>query len=67
VLEASTAAGTVWRLVSAGGRGYGSAGPSAQHFGLGGAASVDLKITWPDGEISEIEALASNRRIRVVR
>ena len=43
-----------------GGSGYMSMNPKRQHVGLGRAMSVDLRITWPDGEVQTIESLPAN-------
>jgi hypothetical protein len=44
-----------------GGSGYLSMNPKEQHFGLGGAASVKVQITWPNGEELLLEDVAANR------
>jgi hypothetical protein len=44
-----------------GGSGYMSMNPKQLHFGLDSAASVHLKITWPNGEQQELESVAANR------
>lgn len=38
-----------------------------QHFGLGEAASVSLRVTWPDGVVSDWVNLATNRRYQLTR
>jgi hypothetical protein len=35
--------------------------PKQQHFGLGGSASVDVRITWPGGQEQLLEDLAGNQ------
>ncbi len=56
---------TYWReLTVGGGHGGGQAGP--QHFGLGAAESAEVRVHWPDGEVSEWRALdAVNRHLWV--
>jgi hypothetical protein len=44
-----------------GGSGYLSMRPKQQHFGLGGSASVDVRITWPGGQEQLLEDLAGNQ------
>ena len=42
-----------------GGSGYLSQNPREQHFGLGQAATVDLTIYWPGGEVQHVQELAA--------
>ncbi len=44
-----------------GGSGYLSMNARRIHFGLGAAESADLTIRWPNGEVQEVEDLASGR------
>jgi len=44
-----------------GGSGYLSMNPKQQHIGLGSAESVDLQITWPSGEVEEIQGLQADQ------
>jgi hypothetical protein len=69
VLEARVAGrdAPMTRYVLGGGIGLGSDVPAEQHFGLGEATSVDLTITWPDGERTEVPGLQANRRMRIRR
>ena len=53
--------------VLAGGEGYGSSRPFAQHFGLSKHETASVEITWPDGAISTLEGQATGRRIGVHR
>ena len=48
-----------------GGSGYLSMNPKQQHFGLGRADSVDVRITWPNGEAQILRGLAANRAYTV--
>lgn len=50
----------IWRAIQ-GGTGYLSHHPKVQHFGLGSEQTVDLKIVWPNGEISEHRGLEANQ------
>ncbi len=36
-------------------------GPLRQHFGLGAAAVVNLRVDWPSGAVSEFAAVAANQ------
>ncbi len=45
-----------------GGSGYLSMNPKEQHFGLGLAQTVDLRILWPNGKEQLLKELAANRR-----
>ena len=54
------------RVVTAG-SGYLSGSSLRQHFGLGGADSVDeVEISWPSGLRSQLRGLSANRAYRVV-
>ncbi|QPH56231.1 CRTAC1 family protein [Pontivivens ytuae] len=47
---------TYWREITVGGgHGGGQAGP--QHFGLGVAEGAEVRVHWPDGEVSEWRVL----------
>jgi hypothetical protein len=48
-----------------GGHAGGDAGP--QHFGLGEAASVDVRALWPDGAVSDWLTVAVDRRLELWR
>jgi hypothetical protein len=48
-----------------GGSGYLSMNPKQQHFGLGGADSADVRITWPNGEVQILRGVAANRAYTV--
>jgi len=37
------------------------------HFGVGSAASVELRVTWPDGDIGPWHIVAANQRVLVER
>lgn len=37
------------------------------HFGIGTAAAVEVRITWPDGEIGPWQTLAANQRVLIER
>jgi len=53
-----------WREVRGGG-GYLSIEPKTQHMGLGKEQTVDLTITWPNGEISKFENVKGNKNYLV--
>lgn len=40
------------RVLRAGGAGYGVSAPAEAHFGLGAHPTVDVEVTWPDGEVT---------------
>ena len=48
------------------GSGLGGNNQLALHFGLGGAAAADLRVTWSNGLSCEIKALPANQRLRLV-
>ncbi len=43
------------------GSGFLSMNPKQQHFGLGMADTVDVLITWPNGEAQHLEGVSANR------
>jgi hypothetical protein len=48
-----------------GGSGYLSFEPTEQHFGVGGFATADARITWPNGDVQHLVGLAANRSYEV--
>jgi hypothetical protein len=38
-----------------------------QHFGLGGAQSVSLRVTWPDGTVSDWVEVSADQIVRATR
>ncbi len=46
--------------------GYLSGQSRLLHFGLGGAAKVDVTVLWPSGEKTSLHALKVNQRLRSV-
>ena len=58
------AAGRVWIQEVQAMRGYGQR-PPWPHFGVGGASEVRLRVRWPDGAVSEGEAMPLRRVVRV--
>jgi len=44
-----------------GGSGFLSMNPTQQHFGLGKATTVDMKIIWPNGDRQEVTNLRCNQ------
>ncbi len=63
-IEAQT---TRWsrELTIGGGHASGSAAP--EHFGLGTAKRVKVRVIWPDGEQSQWIELETNQRTTIVR
>ncbi len=51
LIEARTSDGTQVRTVG-GTNNYASHDPLEAHFGLGAATTVDIRVVWPDGEVS---------------
>jgi hypothetical protein len=47
------------------GGGHGSGDASPLHFGLGEASKVDLRVTWPDGTVSDWTAVAPGHVLRL--
>nr|WP_170537860.1 CRTAC1 family protein [Ruegeria arenilitoris] len=65
-VEVRTAAGIQTREITiGGGHASGMAGP--QHFGLGDAKTVDIRVVWPGGDRSDWETYDTNRIIRLRR
>ena len=55
-------------VIRSGGTSYASAGPPEVHLGLGKAAWVDeLRVTWPDGEVSVLVDIASDQHVVLTR
>ncbi|HUG48367.1 MAG TPA: CRTAC1 family protein [Candidatus Limnocylindria bacterium] len=52
-------------VVVGGGHAGGQAGPL--HFGLGGAASAEVRVIWPDGTHGEWQGVEANQRLEVRR
>ena len=52
-------------LTSGGGHASGTLGPV--HFGLGGAESAEIRVTWPDHQVSDWTAAPVDRRLRIDR
>jgi hypothetical protein len=44
-----------------GGSGYLSMDPKQQHFGVGHASQVDIRITWPNGDVEKLEGVRTNQ------
>lgn len=51
----------VWREIRST-DGYMSVHPKEQHFGLGNATHVDVKVVWPNGKTQQFKQLAANKR-----
>tara|TARA_R110000737_G_scaffold332699_1_gene349761 strand:- start:4015 stop:7137 length:3123 start_codon:yes stop_codon:yes gene_type:complete len=52
----------VWREIRST-DGYMSVHPKEQHFGVGNAKLVDIKILWPNGEVKLMKQVKSNQRL----
>ncbi|MEP3054507.1 CRTAC1 family protein [Ascidiaceihabitans sp.] len=52
-------------LVIGGGHAGGSAGP--EHFGLGDAEGIMMRVIWPDTTATQWMAVQTNQRVRVMR
>ena len=60
-IEVSTEGGFSNSRLVQGGSGYLSMNPKQQHFGVGAARTVDVKVTWPNGEKQDFPGLATDR------
>jgi hypothetical protein len=57
-----------WRTVVAGTENHASGGPPEVHVGLGDAETVDLlRVTWPDGEVTEHEGIPARQWLDLTR
>lgn len=43
--------------------GYMSVHPKEQHFGLGNASAVDIKVIWPNGKVTGQQSVNANTRV----
>jgi hypothetical protein len=50
-------------VTSGGGHASGILGPA--HFGIGGAASAEVRVIWPDGTVSDWRAAAAGQRVMI--
>ncbi len=65
-IEVATADRTFTReVVVGGGHGGGTSGP--QHFGLGAAESARIRVTWPDGGLSDWHSVDANQSLSLDR
>ncbi len=44
-----------------------SDGPFERHFGLGDLLTVDIEVVWPDGEVTLLEDISTNRSVAITR
>jgi len=65
-VDVRTADGAQTQEVTIGG---GHAGGQSRplHFGLGNAESADLRVTWPDGEVSDWRTVTSGQVVTITR
>jgi len=67
-VQVEAADGTQTRWIQGGGQSFGASKPPVAHFGLGSAESVSmLRITWPDGTVSETRNLETRRTYHILR
>ena len=66
-VEVSAEQRTWWGVVRAGGTSFSSGGPPEVHFGLAELESVDLRIVWPDGEVSEQRGVQTRQVVDITR
>lgn len=67
-IEVETAGQRQTRWVMAGGHSFQSGGPPEVHFGLGVHDVIDLlRVTWPDGAVSEFTMVDSRQTLTVTR
>ena len=64
-IGATVRVGDQTRVVRAGGQGAGGSLPPSAHFGLGEQDRVDVEITWPSGETTQVLDLATRQHVRV--
>ncbi len=57
---------TQLREVTVGG-GHAGGDSGDLHFGLGDAETVQVRVIWPDGEVSDWQTLAANQRVTLQR
>jgi len=57
---------TISREITVGG-GHASGSSGVEHFGLGPASTVDMRVIWPDGDISAWQTIGTDRIIDVTR
>ena len=65
-IELRTPAGTQTREVTVGG-GHVSGQAGYHHFGVGASAAAEIRVTWPDGTVSEWTPLPVPARGRLLR
>ena len=65
-IELDDGAGVQAREITVGG-GHAGGSAGAQHFGLGDARDVRLRVIWPDGAVSGWVSATANRRITLRR
>ena len=67
-VEVETADGTLTRWIQGGGQSFGASKPAEAHFGLDRADTVSvLRVTWPDGTVSETRNLETRRAYHILR
>lgn len=67
VVEVIADGQTSRRYVDAGSHNLSSGAPPEVHFGLGAIGAVNLRITWPDGAVSEASAVETRQKLTVTR
>ena len=58
---------TRFRDIVAGSNNIASSSPPMAHFGVGEEESVSMRIRWPNGEITSIDHIQTNRWIHIKR
>ncbi len=61
----ATAEGTTWTREITSSRGYLSSGPPIAHIGTGDADTVDITVTWPNGDTSTLDTMATNSHLTI--
>ena len=61
------AEGTVWHREITVGGGHASGVAGFEHFGLGSAGIVELRVTWPDGTSSDWQTVQPNQAVTISR
>ena len=63
-IEVETADGKQWDRV-AGWSGYGGSSSRVMHFGIGAAAQANVRVRWPAGGVTKLEAVKAGSTTRV--
>ncbi len=65
VISVTTAAGTQTQMISSGGN-HGGGSQKAAFFGLAGATSATVTVTWPNGVVEDLGSISSGQALHLV-